>query len=546
MTDREPATGKLGISRRTLLRTMAASVPMLALPEFLSAQTSEELYGGVFVVGTGTEPRHLNQNITTDIVTKMIASCMQNKLVGLKSDLTPKADLAKDWSVSDDGLIYTFNLHDGVKWHDGTPFTSEDAKFTFEQVLFKFHNQGKTLAPYVDEITTPDATTIVFHLNAPNDVMMTFIAGQGYIHPKHLYDGVDIMDSPANLAPIGTGPFKFASWNRGQDVAMELNDEYFMPGMPYVDRIVIRFIPEATARVRALEAGEVDYLAYNDLPHSMIADLDKNPDVTVTSKGHEAWGSIVELMMNLDKEPFNNRKVRMGIAHALDLDFIIEKATYGLATRATGPISSQLAWAYKPDTTQYPFDVAKANALLDEAGYPLTDGTRFSATIVANRGTESFIKAAQVIAEQLKVVGIDITVNPLDMATVAEQVYKTRKFDMFIQSLTTGPDPALGVQRQYIASNIRPVPYTNGIGYRDENVDALLIKAAQSPDRAERAELYKELADILCDDCALVWLYENPTYSAFRSAFGNLHTWAAESIYAYSNVYWKEGDVSRG
>jgi peptide/nickel transport system substrate-binding protein len=548
MTKRKTETaGSVSVSRRAVLQGLAAAaaLPYLAMPGFARA-ADMPLYGGTFVVGSGTEPRHLNQNITTDSATKLISNPIFSKLVGLKSDFTPSADLARSWTVSDDGLIYTFKLEEGVTWHDGKPFSSDDVKFTFEKVLFEYHNIGKSLGAFVASVTTPDANTVVFTLKSPNDVFMTFVAGQSYIQPKHIYDGTDIMNNPANLKPIGTGPFKFSQWARGRELTLLRNDAYFKKNQPYVERIVTRFIPEASARVRALEAGEIDYVAYFDLPPSMVADLQKNADLTVVSKGHEAWGSIVELMMNLDKAPYNDVRVRRAITHAIDRDFIIAKANYGLSKIATGPISSEIAWAYNPDTKQYPFNIAEANRLLDEAGVAKDgNGIRFKAGIVVTRTIEANLKAAQIIAEQLKKVGIAVEVLSMDAATTTEAVYTKREYDMFIQSLTTGPDPAMGMQRQYISSNIRPIPFTNGIGYRNPKVDDLLAKAAGDPERQKRAVLYKEASAVLCEDAALVWLYENAAYSAFNSAFGNLHSWAAESIYSYGDVFWKEGESKR-
>jgi peptide/nickel transport system substrate-binding protein len=524
---------------------MAAVIPVLCMPGMVFA-ADEPRYGGSFIVGSGSEPRHLNQNITTDSVVKLISNPIFSKLVGLRSDFTPEPDLAKSWTISDDGLTYSFLLHGGVTWHDGKPLTSEDVKFTFEKVLFTYHNIGKSMAGFVESIETPDATTVIFKLKKPNDVFLTFVSGQSYIQPKHIYDGTDIMENPTNLKPVGSGPFKFSEWSRGREIVLVRNENYFRNDRPYVDRIVTRFIPEASARVRALEAGEIDYLAYFDLPPAMVADLQKNPDVTVVSQGHEAWASILELMLNLDRAPYDNVLVRRAITHAIDRQFIVDKAKYGLAKVATGPISSDLAWAYTPETRQYAFNIDEANNLLDEAGFKKdANGVRFKATIVVTKTIEANVKAAQIIAEQLKQVGINVQVRAIDDAASAEAVYTKRDFDMYVQSLTTGPDPAMGMQRQYISSNIRPVPYTNGIGYRNPKVDELFASAAAEPLRAKRAELYKEISKILSEDAALVWLYENNAYSAFNAAFGNLHSWAAESIYSYGDVYWKQGENSR-
>jgi peptide/nickel transport system substrate-binding protein len=534
------------ISRRGVLKGATMAMAAMSMPGFVRAASEAPLYGGVFIVGAAEEPRSLNLNTSTDIAIKLAANPVFSKLVGLKSDLGTKPDLAKTWSVSDDKLVYTFNLNEGVKWHDGKPFSAGDVKFSFEKILFPLHNVGKTLQPFVKSVEAPDDKTIVFTLNTPNDYFVTFIAGQGFIQPRHLYEGTDFSQNPANLKPIGTGPFRFSKWTRGQELELVRNENYFLKDQPYVDRIVTRFIPEPSARINALVNGEVDYVTYADVPPSAIAELRKNKDLVVTSAGHEAWGSIVELMMNLDKEPFSKIEVRRAIAHAINRDFIIEKAVYNLAKPATGPVSSQLAWAYTADTAQYPFDVAKANALLDEAGYPRgSDGIRFSTSVATNRSTEAFVKAAQIIAEQLNAVGIAVTVNALDTASINEMVFTKRDFGMYINSLTTGPDPAMGVQRQYVSNNIRPVPNTNAVGYKNPTVDKLMKDAAQSSSREQRAKLYKDVSRILCEDVAMVWLYENPTFSIYNAKFGNLHNWAAESIYSYGDVYSKEGSSKK-
>jgi len=531
-----------GFDRRSLLQAMLlATVPLPVLAEGAGAR-----FGGTFVVCCGSEPRHLNLNIATDIPTKEIGNPLYSKLVGMKRDLSPRADLATDWSVSTDTLAYTFRLQAQARWHDGTPVTSADVKFTFEEVLFVYHNIGKVMAPLVETIETPDATTVIFRLKRPSDIFMTFIAAQSYIQPRHIYDGTNIMENPANLRPVGCGPFRLVEWSRGREVVLERNPDYFLPDRPYVDRIVTRFIPDASARVRALEAGEVDYLAYLDLPPSAIGNLQKNPEITVTSHGHEAWGSLVELMLNLDRPPFNDVRVRRAVTHAINRPFIVERATFGLARVATGPISSDIAWAYTDDVPQYPYDPAAANRLLDEAGLPRRDGVRFQVALLVPRTTEAFVRAGQIIVEQLRAVGIQVQLRPVDTATAAEAVYTKRSFDMFISSFTSGPDPAIGVERQYVTSNIRPVPFTNGIGYRNAELDALFEQAAASPDRAARTALYKTISTRLADDAAMVWLYENAAYSAFRKDFSHLHSWAAESIYNYSDVMWQKGSPSRG
>lgn len=533
------------LTRRNFMKMGAAAAAASALPASAFAQEAPR-FGGTFVVGAGTEPRHLNPNIVASLATKLVANPMLNKLVGMAQDLSPTPDLAKSWTQSEDGKVFRFELEEGAKWHDGKPFTSADVKFTFEKVLFPLHAAGKAVQPFVEAIETPSEHVVEFRLSKPVDMFMTVVSQSGYVLPAHVYAEGDIMDHPANSALIGTGPFRFDSWSRGQELVMVRNEQYHRKDQPYVDRIVARFIPEASSRVRALEVGEVDYVVYIDLPPSSIADLKSNPEVTVTSKGHEAWGSIVELIINNEKQSFGDVRVRQAITHAINRDFINQAAYFGLGRVAKSSISSDLGWPYTADVKQFEYDPAKAAKLLDEAGVTAgAGGKRFSASITVAQTFAAGVKAAQIIAEQLGAVGIDISVEAIDLAAAADKVYVQRNFDFYIQSLITGPDPAFGYQTQFHSSNIRPVPYTNGAGYRNAEVDAWFDEAATSEDRARRAEIYKQIQARLAEDAPVVWLYENVPYTAYRSSFGNLHSWAAESIYNFSDVYWKEGKESR-
>ena len=178
------------------------------------------------------------------------------------------------------------------------------------------------------------------------------------------------------MNPIGTGPFRFASWNRGSDLTLERNPDYFVKGQPYLDRIVFKVIPDASARLLALEAGEIDYIPAYDLENSAVERLQKSKDITVTSKGHESWAAITELMFNMDKAPFKDVRVRRALAQAIDRKFIVDKATFGLNKVATGPISSEMAWCYTPDVRLYPFDPKAAEQQLDEAGVKRGAGRR--------------------------------------------------------------------------------------------------------------------------------------------------------------------------
>ena len=522
-------------------RLLGILLPFWAAGQPASAEDTPKI-GGTLVASIGSEPTTLNLDITTDFYPYVVGGPIYSKLATLGPDGAPVPDLAKSWTISDDGKTYTFNLNTGVKWHDGQPFSSEDVKFTFEKILGVYHGSGQSIFKRVASIAAPDPNTVVVTLSEPYNAFFTFIARDGRILPKHIYEKGAVLENPANVKPVGTGPFRFVAWNRGSDITLERNPDYFVKGQPYLDKIVFKIIPDASARIEALESGEVDYLPAYDLQPASIERLRKSQEITVTSKGHESWSAITELMFNEDKAPFNDVRVRRALTQAIDRQFIVEKAGFGLNKVATGPFSSEMAWAYTPDVHIYAYDPKEAERLLDEAGVKRgADGVRFRTKLGAFRGVDTFAKTAEIVANQLKAIGVEVQVTILDRATALPQVYNTREYDMFIHSLTTGPDPAIGVERQYVSTNIRPSPFTNAAGYRNPQVDKLFADAAVAKSREERAALYKAVQKIIVDEAPLVWLFEDKTYSAFRNEFGGLHDWGPDSNYDLGRAWWKKG-----
>ena len=536
-----PGFGLSSVSRRSVVAGLGIS----ALPGSGRA-TEQPRYGGVFVVGTAVEPRHLNLNITPDFSVKLIASPLYNKLVIMQRDFTFRPDLARSWAVSPDGRFYTFKLEPNVLWHDGEAFTSADVKFTVESILFAYHPVGRTVASTVESVTTPDPLTVAFSLNMPDDAFLAFLSAEGYIQPKHLYENRDILIAPGNTQPVGTGPFRFAHWIRGQEVGLERNDTYFRKDQPYVGRIVTRFLPDDIARVTALRSGEVDYLPSRDLPIEAIPELRRDKALTVTSAGHEARGAVAELALDLDKPPYNDVRVRRALSYGIDRQAIADKATFGLMRPATSPLSSDIIWAYNPSLSLYRYDQAQANRLLDEAGLARgANGIRFNASLAVRGVSQPALTSAQLIAEQVAALGVQIEIHAMDAVALDEWVYVRRGFDMAILSPPNGPDPAFGFQRQFSSTNIQPTRNSNASGYRNSEVDGLFLQAATSSSRADRAGLYKQIQAILANDASVVWLYQDTPCSAFRSGFGNLHTSAAESVHNYDDVYWKDGSATR-
>jgi peptide/nickel transport system substrate-binding protein len=532
--------GKWGLILSLALATVI-SLGALAAEGGTPSSAETPKYGGTFVVAIVNDPTTLNPATSSDFYVKLISGTLFDTLVNLDFNFNPVPRLAQSWEISKDGLTYTFHLAK-AKWHDGQPVTSEDVKFTVEQVLGPYHPSGAQYKDRVQEILTPDPQTVVFKLKSSFGPFPVMLANDLYIMPKHVYQGTDILKNPARLTPIGTGPFKFAEWKKGDYIRVVRNPDYFIAGKPYLDEIVFKVASDAGARMLAFEKGEIDYLSFYLFPSSEVERVKKIPGLKTTTKGHEIFGDILDLFFNLDRAPLNNLKVRQAVAYAIDKKDILDKADYGLGKIATGPIPSSLPWAYTPDVAKYNHDPAMANKLLDEAGLPKNDkGIRFKTTLVWDRTVPLFTKTAEILREQLKAVGIDLELKPFDRATMLDLVFTKRDFDLWVHGLSTGGDPAIGIQRLYLSNNIRPAPFTNASGYRNPAVDELFSKAASNPDQKARAQLYYTVQKTLTQDLPIIWLLEFSENSAWRDEFRGVHEWSAMSFYTLGEAWWTKG-----
>ncbi|MDP8971524.1 MAG: ABC transporter substrate-binding protein, partial [Actinomycetota bacterium] len=209
-----------------------------------------------------SDPGSLNPALTTSGATHTASELMYNGLVELRPNLEPVPELAESWEVAENGRLYRFRLRDGVTWHDGTPFTSADVKFSFEQVLLKFHARTKaSVGSALESIVTPDQRTVEFRFRQPYAPLLRQLdVTEAPIVAQHVYQGSDPKQNPSNQAPVGTGPFRFVSYTPGSEIRMTRNERYFKNGLPYLDEVVMRVIPDEASQVNALDAGEVDWL----------------------------------------------------------------------------------------------------------------------------------------------------------------------------------------------------------------------------------------------------------------------------------------------
>jgi peptide/nickel transport system substrate-binding protein len=490
--------------------------------------TEQPRRGGTAVIAVSGDPGHLNPAISTAGPLHAVAGSLYNGLVALDREGTPRPDLARSWEVAPDGRSVTFRLVEGVRWHDGEPFTSADVKFSFEEVLFRFHARARAgLAPAVKAIETPDANTVVFRLHRPHPALLRQLdVTEAPIIPRHVYAGTDLNQNPANLRPVGTGPFRFESYRRDDQVVLVRNAAYFKADLPRLDRLVFRILPNANTQVNAFLAGEVDML---QRVSAIDAQRLKGQPVTLVDTQAAAGGAncIMTLAFNLERPRMADLRVRQAFAQAIDREKILRLVIFGQGRVAAAPIGSGIAWAHLPGALDaLRLDPASANRLLDEAGLARgADGTRATFDILH---FPAFARYSELMREQLAAVGIGMRVRMMDPAAFVQTVFTQRDFDLALISYCNGVDPEIGVRRMVHSSAIGNVPFSNAAAFRDPEVDRLFDAAGSALDQAARAEAYRAAQRRIVAQLPYWWLVETDFTSAWRSDLADFAPWSSQ------------------
>ena len=491
---------------------LAAGISVFAMTARAEEGTPEK--GGTVIAAlNSTTIPTLNTQLTSSVPALFAADVWADGLMTYDREGNRLPRLATSWEASEDGKTYTFKLRDGVKWSDGQPFTADDVVFTLK-AFGKFNTYLTKLVPLVEEASAPDATTFLLKLKQPLTATLDLFDKEVFpLMPKHIYDGQDVATHPANLAPVGLGPFKFDSWQSGQSITFVRNENYWDQGKPYLDSVIFALIPNPQQRLNAIINGEVNWF---------------RPEVSQVKATQDAAGKgtfkVVQIVnnapetavvdLNLTREPLNNVKVRQALFHAIDRDRIAQDVYQGLASPARNAIPSQFKELHDPsvDYSQlYPFDPEKAGKLLDEAGYPLKDGKRFSLEL-AVISVQPYNSVAQVVQSQWSAIGIDVKLAALDQQIWTNKVYKERTFDASVISLTGRTNPVLGVDRSFVC-NEGSVPFANPTGYCNAEFDAVALAAAAAPLGKQR-ESYRQYAEIVACDLNQLQLTNAQVYEA--------------------------------
>lgn len=444
------------------------------------------------IFAQGAEPRGLDPALVDDgESSKVIVNIYEGLLKFAEDSTEVQACLAKDWDISDDGLTYTFHLQEGVKFHDGTDFNAEAVKFNVErQTINKTEDMGYADFVWGDvaSVEAQDEYTVVITLKEPSTPFLNNLAmslGAPMVSPKALQDA----DNNVNKAPVGTGPYKFVSWTPDQDIILEKNAEYW--GTPAkTEKVLFKFIKENASRVVALTNGEADMI--DGIDTNVIEEL-KNGGMEVLD---EEGMNISYMAYNVERAPFDDPAVRKAVSQAINVPEMVEGLYHGYASLANTILPSFMP-GYSDKVTQISYDPEAAKEALAAAGVTKISMITYSNPRPYNTVTGQPL--AEAVQGYLEAVGVEVEITPYDWTTYKEKI-KNRDFDIcFYGWIGDNGDPD-----NFMNLLADDDPTMNVSMYQDAEFQALLAKAASTPNGDERNAIYAQMEQKVADEA--VWL----------------------------------------
>jgi peptide/nickel transport system substrate-binding protein len=471
--------------------------------------------GGNLIVCQPAEPPGLDPTANTAAaIDRVVFANIYEGLVKVNSAGEFVPGLATEWTVSPSGKIYTFKLRKGVTFHNGEPFNAEVAKWNLERAAAE-----DTVNPHpeyfrgVDKIEMPDQGTLKISLR---DVDALFIAhmaeGDAVMLPMKGYEN-------AKSEPVGTGPFKFSKWNRGDSVEMVRNEAYWNPTLPFLDKVTFKFIGDASAQIAALKAGDIDVIGYIAAPESaMTLSKDKRFKVFAGT----TTGEVI-MSTNNKAKPFDNKLVRQAMAYAIDRQAVVDLVMFGYGT----PIGSH--WSpstpyYKDLTRKFAYNPEKAKELLAKAGYP----NGFEATIKLPAIYSYSKRAGEVIADQLSKVGIKLNIEIVEWGQWIERIFKKKEYQLTMIGHVEAWDIGIYAKPDYYFQY-------DSQEFRDAYENAL-----KAPSEEEKAKWFGRCQEIIADDAVNGYLFSAPSLPVMKA--GVMGWWENYPTIALdcTEVWWKK------
>ena len=527
--------------------------------------------GGALTVATISDPLTFNLAVANDASSSGVLGYLFEGLTEI-SWLTDEVEpaLAESWEHSDDGLTWTFNIRRDVKWHDGQPFTAHDVEFTFNKIIynddipassrpaFTFRymeggewTQGEMTVTALDDYTVFCELPVSF---AP------FLRSMGTaIYPKHILEPYvdegafattwDITTDPAEI--IGTGPFTISLYAPDERVVLKPNPDYWLKdddgnSLPYLDEIIQIIVPDLETELIKFRAGETDVHDVLGEDYAALEPLQEDENFTIHKQGPNFGTTFLVFNMNAGTneetgEPyvaaeklnwFQNKQFRHAVAHSMDKDAIIEDVQHGLGYPQWASISPSAGDFHNPNVRKYPYDIEKANALLDGLGWKDTDGdgireddagNRIEFSLVTNTGNSVRDRASQIIQEGLTKIGVQANYETIEFGDLVGQLTATYDWEAIVIGLTGGTEPHGGINVWHSSESLhmwnpnQEEPATDW----EAEIDNLYIIGSQELDRAKRVEHYHSAQAIAAENMPVIYTTLSERLTAVRNVFGN-------------------------
>lgn len=513
-----------------LLLALCTMVTLLSGFGAGSAVAADDEGKDTVVVALSGNPVTLDPMMTNNGIDQMLGIGILSTIVEFDTDGSIIPNVATDWEASPDGMTYTFKLRDDVKFSNGDPLTASDVVFSVERALTSTY-LASDWGTYVESAEANGDYEVVIHMKSVYAPFMALCAKMLYIHDEKYYNDFIAnggTDEEYQMNLVGSGPYKFVSYDEGVAVYLDAN-EYYFKGEPAIKHLNFRIIGDDNARTVALQNGDIDLVGiFTTVPNNQIDTLDADPNITVQLSDPT---KVYFMPVNTEQEGYSDVRVRQAIAYAIDYDYINTVAANGKGSQATCSVLGPNTFGYTDNGTTYTYDLEKAKELLEEAGYPNGEGLGVM-TATIREGMKPVMEAVQ---SCLADVGIQMEMNVMEDGVYLSEVRKGN-FTVSAIGYLVNVDAAIN-DSFYVPEGIGAM---NMARYVNDDVTADLNAAVGTLDEAERQEYYDEAYGIIKDECPYIPLWYDPQFFIYTTGLHIGDIYPTVSLIKYENLSWEE------
>jgi peptide/nickel transport system substrate-binding protein len=504
---------------RSFIAVIISLMLSAAVSQAKEASPSNPPYGGTLVWGVAYKPTIINPILTTQSVSASLQGLIFNQLIrwNAKGEIEP--DLAESWEVSDDGLVYTFHLRKGVRFHDGVECTAEDVKFTFDKIIDPvLASPFRQLFQLAGEFKSPDPYTFQVVLNKPSSSFIYNLIRP--IAPKHLLENTDLKSTDFNHHPIGTGPFKFKEWSKDDQITLEYNADYY-EGRPYLDKIVVKTYADSRQLWAAIMRQEVDLAMFIERE-----DFDIIKDDPLFKSYAFPIDYYYAISYDLDDSILADQKIREAIAYGTNREEIIKKVAFGYGLECNGPFYPE-SIGFNPAVRPIEFNPEKAKQLLAEAGWQDLNsdgileksGQDLEVRMLVDERSDIYRRMAMLIRQHLQEIGIRLIVQLYpDEAALTKNFLVQNRSQAQLKLLWAGIDP----EQLEIGKFLQNSQGVHNLwNYKNYEVERYLGLAKTSNDRKKKKWIYQEVHRFIYKEQPVDFLYFSYWFHIVSSKFKN-------------------------